>query len=161
MFGFAKRATAEQVGHSLALKALDPGLCLKQANRLPGRPGHDPIGCCEIAFAKAGTLKHVIADTQDAAVAARMNAAVDAAVEETFAGAHTAETRAHYGPRDLREIAAEAVAQYQTDGFWSDRVAQTMGRRLGQTGRPSAEAARIFTDLTQETVLALFKLRLV
>ncbi|MBA3811720.1 MAG: hypothetical protein H0X27_08805 [Caulobacteraceae bacterium] len=161
MFGFAKRVSAERAGRSLAQKALDPGACLKQANRLPGRPDHDPIACCEIAFAKAGTLKHVIADTQGAALAGRMNAAVDAAVEETFAGAHTAETRAHYGSEDLREIAARAVAQYQVDGFWADRVAQTLGRRLRQAGRPSAEAARIFTDLTQETVLALFKLRLV
>lgn len=159
MFG-AKRVEAGQAARALALKALDPAECLRATHRLPGRPDPDPIACCEIAFAKAGTLKHVFADTQPAAIAARMNAAVDAAVEETFAGAHTAQTLAHYGSEDLRGVAAKAVGQYQVDAFWTTRIAETLGKRLGATGRPSAEAVRIFSDLTHDTVMALMKLRL-
>ena len=161
MFRREKPAPAEQVARDLALKVIDPETCRATATTLAGRPTPDPIGSCEMAFAGAATLKHVIADTQPPAIAARMNAAVDAAVADAFGGAHTVETRDHYGPESLREAAARAVERYQADAFWSKRVAETMAARLGIPGRPSMEAAQIFSEITRRAVLAISNARIV
>ena len=161
MFGRAKRETAEQVAGDLAARVLDPEACREAAARLPGRPAPDPVGSCEMAFAGAATLKHVIADTQAPAIAARMTGAVDAAVADAFGGAHTPQTEEHYGPESLREAAAEAVERYRADAFFSKRVAETMNARLGVRGPASPEVARIFSQITEAAVLAISKVKIV
>lgn len=161
MFRREKPAIAEQVARDLALEVIDPEACRRAAGTLRGRPTPDPVGSCEMAFAGAATLKHVIGDTQPPAIAGRMGAAVDAAVADAFGGAHTPETADHYGPEGLREAAAKAVKRYRGDAFWSKRVAETMAARLGIPGKPSAEVAQIFSDITRHAVLAISKLRIV
>jgi len=161
MFGRARRATAEKVAGDLAAAVLDPETCRAAAARLSGRPSPDPVGSCEMAFAGAATLKHVIADTQSPAIAARMTVAIDAAVADVFGGAHTPQTEAHYGPDSLAQAAAAAVARYQGDAFWSKRLAETLGARLGISEAPSMDVARIFSDITEDSVLAISKFRIV
>ena len=160
MFRREKPAPAEQIARELAARVLDPDICRRAAAALSGRPIPDPVGSCEMAFAGAGTLKHVIDDTQAAAIAARMNAVVDAAVAETFGGAHTAPTQNHYGPDGLAEAAAKAVERYRADAFWSRRVAETMAARLEIPGKPSAQVAGIFSQITRDAVLAISKARI-
>ena len=160
MFRREKPATAEQVAGDLAARVLDPETCRRAAASLPGRPTPDPVGSCEMAFAGAATLKHVIADTQPPAIAARMGAVVDTAVADAFGGVHTPETGDHYGPESLREAAAKAVERYRGDAFWSKRVAETMAARLGIPGKPSMAVAHIFSDITRHAVLAISKLRI-
>jgi len=161
MFGRDRRATAEQVAGDLVARVIDPETCREAAARLPGRPTPDPVGSCEMAFAGAATLKHVISDTQVPAIVARMNGAVDAAVADAFGGPHTPETQEQYGPRSLREAAAQAVERYQGDAFFSKRTAETMGARLGISGRPSMDLTQVFSEITESAVLAISKVKIV
>ncbi len=160
MFRKEKPAPAEQVARELALRVLDPETCRRAAASLPGRPSPDPVGSCEMAFAGAGTLKHVIADTQTPDIAARMNGVVDTAVADAFGGAHTPETRDHYGPESLAQAAAAAVARYQADAFFSKRLVETMGARLGMVGPPSMNVARVFSEITQDSALVISKVKI-
>jgi hypothetical protein len=161
MFRKEKRTTAEQLGRDLAAMVIDPEACRQAAARLAGRPDPDPVGCCEMAFAGTATLKHVISDTQTAAIAARMNGAVDAAVADAFGGVHTAETESHYGPESLRDAAAQAVENYRGPAFWSKKVAEVMAARLGIAGPTSMEVAQVFSDITTRTALAISKASIV
>ncbi len=146
---------AEQLARDIAARILDPEVCRAAAAGLPDRPTSDPVGCCELAFAGAGVLKHVIAETQSTTIAARMNAQVDAAVARAFGGAHTLETQDHYGPASLGEAAAAALATYQADAFFSKRMAETLGRRLGTAGPVSTRSTKLFSQITRDIVQAL------
>lgn len=161
MFGRERRATAEQVAADLAARILDPETCREAATQLSDRPAPDPVGSCEMAFAGAAILKHVIADTQTEAVAARMTRVVDDAVAETFGGVHTPQTQAHYGSESLREGAANAVQRYLEDAFFARRMAETMGARLAISGRPSTELAKVFSDIVRDTVLTISRTKMV
>jgi len=130
MFGREKRVTAEQLAGDLAARILDPETCREAAARLPGRPTPDPVGSCEMAFAGAATLKHVIADTQSPAIAARMTGAVDAAVADAFGGAHTPETQNHYGPDSPPDAAAKAVERDRALTLRPDTQFQRVARRV-------------------------------
>jgi hypothetical protein len=160
MFRKEKRVTAEQLARDLAATVIDPQACRIAAARLPGRPNPDPVGCCEMAFAGVATLEHVIADTQAPAIAARMNAAVDAALADAFGGAHTAATQEHYGPESLRDAARQAVEQYMSAAFFSRKVAETMAARLDIPGPTSMEVAQVFSDITTRMALAISKARI-
>ncbi|MGI9168995.1 MAG: hypothetical protein ACR2FH_02295 [Caulobacteraceae bacterium] len=161
MFGMAKRVTAERLAGDLAARVIDPLSCREAAARLTGRPSPDPLASCEMAFAGAATLRHVFADTQPPAIAARMIAAVDAAVADAFSGAHTPQTLAHYGAGSLALAAAEAVSRYQADAFWSRRLAETMAARLGMAEASPPEMARIFSRIVETAVLAISRVRIV
>jgi hypothetical protein len=106
------------------------------------------------------TLKHVISDTQNPAIAARMNGAVDAALADAFGGVHTLETEEFYGPESLRDAAYNAVGSYGSAAFWSKKVAETMAARLGIAGRPSIEVADVFSDITTRSALVISKARI-
>ncbi|MEO8927229.1 MAG: hypothetical protein ABI306_08700 [Caulobacteraceae bacterium] len=160
MFGREKRASAEQLARDLAAGILDPEACRTAAARLSNRPTPDPVGSCEMAFAGAATLKHVIDETQPPAIAARMNGVMDAAVAEAFGGVHTAETLDHYGPESLPVAAAAAVERYRGDAFWSKRVAETMAARLEIPGPPSMAVAQVFSEITERAVLAISRVRI-
>lgn len=150
--------TPEALAEELADSILDPEACRAAAARIPGRPDSDPVGCCEVAFAGIATLEHVIAETHGGPVAARMNAAVDAALARTFGGAHTPETEAHYGPRILADAAADAVAQYLGPAYWSRKLAETVAARLGvkgASGAALASLAEVFNDITNRAALAI------
>jgi hypothetical protein len=160
MFRKEKRIPAEQLARDLAATVIDPDACRQAAMRLPDRPDPDPVGCCEVAFAAVATLRHVIADTQAPAIAARMNGAVDAALAEAFGGVHTAETERHYGPGSLRDAAAEAVERYQSAAYFSKRIVETMAARLAIAGPPPMWMAPVFSEITTRTALAISKARI-
>lgn len=161
MLGRERRATAEQVAGDLAARILDPESCRAAAACLPGRPTPDPVGSCEMAFAGAATLKHVITDTQTHAHATRMMGIVDQAVADTFGGAHTTRTQDQYGPQSLRDAAANAVELYLGDAFFAGRMAKTMGARLGIAGSPSTEVLKVFSDVVRETALAISRVKII
>jgi hypothetical protein len=154
-----RQLTAEALGDELAGHFLDPELCLEVAAQLRRSPSPDPVGCCEVAFARAAVLEFVVGDTQAPPLAARINTAIDAAVSRMFEGAHTPETSAWYGPGDLRETAAMGVEHYRTAAFWSDRVAKTLADRLGLP-RPAPAIAAAFTALTEEAVVWITKVKI-
>lgn len=160
MFRKAKRTTPEQLARELAATVIDPEACRRAAGRLLDRPSPDPVGCCEMAFAGVATLEHVITDTQDPAIAVRMNGVVDAALAEAFGGGHSPETEAHYGPGSLGEAARQAVEAYKPAAFFSRRVVETMAARLGIEGRPSPEVAQVFSDITTRASLAIGNARI-
>ncbi|MGI8840824.1 MAG: hypothetical protein ACR2F8_08620 [Caulobacteraceae bacterium] len=160
MFRKEKRTPAEELARDLAGRVLDPDACRRAAATLPGRPAPDPVGSCEMAFAGAATLKHLIADTQPPAIAARMNGVVDAALAEAFGGANTPETGEHYGQESLPQAAAKAVERYGADAFFSKRVAETVAARLGIAGKPPPRTAQVFSDITRDAALAIAAARI-
>jgi hypothetical protein len=154
-----RQLTAEALGEELVGHFLKPEPCLEVAALLRDTPRPDPVGVCEIAFARAAVLEFVVGETQAPALAARINAAIDAAVSRTFEGAHTPETSAWYGAGDLRETAAHGVDHYRSAAFWADRVAKTLADRLGLP-RPSKAVAQTFTDLTEAVVMWIMKVKI-
>ncbi len=160
MFRKEKRTAAEQLARDLAATVIDPQACRRAAARLPERPDPDPVGCCEIAFAGVATLKHVIADTQVPAIAARMNAAVDAALADAFGGVHTDQTQEFYGPESLRDAAVQAVEAYMPAAFFSKKVVESMSARLGIDGPPPMWMAQVFSEITTRASLAIGKARI-
>jgi hypothetical protein len=154
-----REVTAEELGRQLANRFLEPEACRREADALRDQPRPDAVGCCEMAFARAAVLKFVIGDTQDGAIAARINSGIDAVVAQMFHGAHTPETAAWYGPGDLGATAAQAINNYQGAAFWSARLAKIMAERLG-LARPSPLAAKGFADLTEAVVVTITKVRI-
>jgi hypothetical protein len=154
-----RQLTAEALGEELADHFLEPETCARDAGLLRDAPRPDPVGCCEIAFARAAVLEFVVADTQAPALATRINSAIDAAVSRMFEGAHTPETAAWYGPDDLRGTAAAGVEHYRSAAFWSDRVAKTLADRLGMP-RPSTAVASQFSALTEAVVMWIMKVKI-
>ncbi len=154
-----RQLTAEALGEELAKHFLDPDICAEVAAELRTSPRPDPVGSCEVAFARAAVLEFVVGDTQAAPLAARINAAIDAAVSRMFEGAHTPETSAWYGAGDLRVTAALGVEHYRAAAFWSDRMAKTLADRLGLP-RPSKAVAETFTTLTEAVVVWIMKVKI-
>ena len=122
-------------------------------------PRPDPVGCCEIAFARAAVVKFIVNDTQASGLAVRINAGVDESISHMFKGAHTPQTAAWYGAGDLGEAAAKGIEQYMSAAFWSDRVAKTMADRLGLP-RPSPVVASGFSKLTEDIVIAITRVKI-
>jgi hypothetical protein len=154
-----RQLTAETLGEELASHFLALESCVKVAGQLRSSPSPDPVGCFEVAFARAAVIEFVVGDTQAPPLAARINAAIDAAVSRMFEGAHTPETSAWYGAGDLRVTAALGVEHYRAAAFWSDRVAKTLADRLGLP-RPSPAVAESFTILTEEAVMWITKVKI-
>jgi hypothetical protein len=154
-----RQLTAEALGEELASHFLQTERCVEVAALMRNTPNPDPVGCCEIAFARAAVLEFVVGDTQAPALAVRINGAIDAAVSRMFEGAHTPETAAWYGAGDLRSTAALGVEHYRAAAFWSDRVAKTLSTRLGLPG-PSAAVAETFTALTEDVVVWITKVKI-
>ena len=153
-----RQLTPEALGEELAGHFLEPERCARVAALLRIAPNPDPVGCCEVAFARAAVIEYVVGDTQAPPLAARINATIDAAVARMFEGAHTPETAAWYGPGDLRATAALGVEHYRSAAFWSDRVAKTLADRLGLP-RPSAAVAAEFSAQTEAVVLWITKVK--
>ena len=154
-----RQLTAEALGEELADHFLQPDRCRRVADMLRATPNPDPVGCCEVAFARAAVLLFVVADTQAPALAARINGAIDAVIARMFEGAHTPETSAWYGPGDMRVTAAKGVEHYRPAAFWSDRIAKTLADRLGLP-RPSATVAADFSALIEAVVMWITKVRI-
>jgi len=154
-----RQLTAEALAAELAEHFLEPETCARLAALLRTTPSPDPVGCCEIAFARAAVLKFIVSDTQAPALATRMNGAIDTAVSRMFEGAHTPETSAWYGPADLRETASLGVEHYRGAAFWADRVAKTLADRLGLP-RPSPAVAAEFSVMIEAVVVWIMKVRL-
>ena len=154
-----RQLTAEALGEELASHFLEPETCARIAALLRNTPSPDPVGCCEVAFARAAVLEFVVGDIQAPPLAARINAAIDANVSRMFEGAHTPETAAWYGAGDLRTTAALGVEHYRGAAFWSDRVAKTLADRLGLP-RPSPTVAAEFSGLTEALVLWITKVKI-
>jgi hypothetical protein len=154
-----RQVTAETLGAELADHFLSPERCQRIAALLRDTPSPDSVGSCEVAFARAAVLEFVVEDTQPPPLAARINAAIDAAVSRLFEGAHTPETAAWYGPGDLRATAALGVEHYKPAAFWSDRVAKTLSIRLGLP-RPSTAVAEEFSAMTEAVVMWIMKVRI-
>ncbi len=154
-----RQVTAEALGRELAEWVLDPELCRIAAEALRDLPRPDPVGCCEIAFARAAVVKFIVNDTQSAGLAVRINAGVDESIAHMFKGAHTPQTAAWYGEGDLGEAAAKGIEQYMNAAFWSDRVAKTMADRLGLP-RPSPIVAKGFSKLTEDIVIAITRVKI-
>ena len=154
-----RQLTAEALAEELASHFLEPETCSRLAAMLRTTPSPDPVGCCEIAFARAAALEFIVSDTQEAAIAARMNGAIDTAVSRMFEGAHTPETAAWYGATDLRTTAALGVDFYKGAAFWADRVAKTLADRLGLP-RPSPAVAAEFSAMTEAVVVWITKVKI-
>jgi hypothetical protein len=154
-----RQVTAENLGRELAERFLDPELCRIEAEALRDLPRPDPVGCCEIAFARAAVVKFIVNDTQASGLAVRINAGVDESISHMFKGAHTPQTAAWYGAGDLGEAAAKGIEQYMSAAFWSDRVAKTMADRLGLP-RPSPVVASGFSKLTEDIVIAITRVKI-
>jgi hypothetical protein len=151
-----RRLTAEALGEDLAGRFLDPEGCRGAAALLADRPRPDPIGCCEIAFARAAVLKFLADETLPPPIAARAHTGIDAVVSRMFDGAHTRQTAAWYGPADLRTAAAAGVEHYRASAFLSDRLARTLSERLASAG-PSSAVADNFTTLAEQAVVWITK----
>lgn len=154
-----RQVAAENLGRELAERFLDPELCRIEAEALRDLPRPDPVGCCEIAFARAAVVKFIVNDTQASGLAVRINAGVDESISHMFKGAHTPQTAAWYGAGDLGEAAAKGIEQYMSAAFWSDRVAKTMADRLGLP-RPSPVVASGFSKLTEDIVIAITRVKI-
>jgi len=154
-----RQLTAEALAEELTSHFLEPETCARLAALLRATPSPDPVGCCEMAFARAAVLEFVVSDTQEVAVAARMNATIDAAVSRMFEGAHTPETSAWYGAADLRTTAALGVEHYKSAAFWADRMAKTVADRLGLPRPPPAVAAE-FSAMTEAVVVWITKVKI-
>jgi hypothetical protein len=154
-----RQVTAEALGEEIASHFLKTESCLEVAAMLRTAPRPDPVGCCEVAFARTAVLEFVVGDTQAPHLAGRIVAAIDAYISRMFEGAHTPETAAWYGAGDLRATAALGVEHYRGAAFWSDRVAKTLAIRLGLPG-PSAAAAETFTALTEDVVVWITKVKI-
>ena len=151
-----RQLTAEALGEELANRFLDPDACQRAAALLRNQPRPDPVGCCEIAFARAAVLKFVVRDTQLPSIAARVNGGIDLIVARRFDGAHTARTAVWYGAADLRSAAATGVEHYLASAFWSDRVAKALADRLG-LARPPPEVAWDFAAVVEQAVVWITK----
>lgn len=165
------RVDADEVAKRLAARFLEPEICRAGAAALPSRPTPDEVGCCEMAFARAAIVRHVVGDVLPVGLAEPLNAAIMRELAGAFGGAHTAATEAHYGSRTLAEVAADAMSVYQPAAFFATRVADTMMTRLGMArvglakltlpARPPAALVAVFTDLTEEVVLFLSRARMI
>ena len=147
-----RRLTAEALGEELADRFLDPEACQRAAALMRGRPRPDPVGCCEIAFARAALLRFVIEETLAPSIAARASGAVALVLARLFDGAHTPQTAARYGPSDLPTAAAVGLAHYREAAFLSERLARSLAERLGMA-QPSPEVAEDLTGMVERVVI--------
>ncbi len=135
MFSKPKRTTPEELAGELAATILDPDARSAAAARIPGRPDPDPVGSREVAFAGIAALKHVISETRAGPIADRMNAVVDVALAQAFAGPYKPRVLARFGPGGLATAGAEAVAGYMAPAYWSRKLRRGRGRPPARQGR--------------------------
>ncbi len=157
----ARQVAAKELAAMLAQRFLRPEVCREAASRLPGRPSPDEIGACEMAFARAAVVQHVVADVLPASLAEPVNVALTDEVARAFAGAHTAATKARYGETALADVAGEALAVYRPAAFFARRLAEAVMARVGSLGRPPPAMSEELVKLTAAVVLTLTRAKLV
>ena len=157
----ARQVAPDELAAMLARRFLAPEICREAARRLPDRPSPDEVGACEMAFARAAVVEHVVADVLPAALAQPVNAAVTEEVVRGFAGAHSEATRARYGETPLAQVAAEAVAAYRPAAFFARRLAEAVMSRSGSIGRPPPPVIDDLAKLTEAVVTTLARAKLV
>lgn len=157
----ARQVAASELATMLAMRFLRPEACREAAARLPGRPSPDEVGACEMAFARAAVVRHVVTDVLPPTLAAPVNVEIAREIERAFAGAHTLATRERYGEASLPQVSAEALAIYEPAAFFARRLAEAVMARVGVAGRPPADLIDGFGKLTEAVVLTLARAKVV
>ena len=162
IFGWGKKAVAaEMVGRNVTALLIDFDTCWRYVGRLRSYTTEDQIAVCEVAFARAAFVKYMLKERQPEGVAKRMDKAVDAAVEEIFAGEKDTEaTRTFYG-ESLQAAALKRVGAYSDHTFMETQLASVLGTKLGVPGMHALEIAPMFRDIANDVQALTAKITIV